>query len=464
MELERLVGEGRERELRPMPARERRVAIAFALSFLAAAAAIAAVVPSNRSADPVLLVVLLALGAVARRVRFEIGAHIAFPDQLIFIPMLILAPLPIVPLLAMASYALAAAPDLLRGRVHPDRWLYTVGDAWQSVGAVVVIAALAPGQLDSDKAWVYVLALAAECTVTVALGVLNDYLIHGTSPLDALWPTTLGCRIDAVLTPIAYMVAALGEKSGVALLGVAPLLWLLAVFSAERRERYAAALELNQAYRGTVMVLSDVVEAEDNYTASHCRSVVELAGAVADELGLDHRARQELEIAALLHDVGKITIPNEILNKPSKLTDEEFALMKTHTVEGQALLDRVGGRLARVGEIVRSCHERWDGRGYPDGLRGEEIPAAARIVFCCDAYSAMTTDRPYRKAMSREAALEELRSNSGTQFEPRVVAAMERVVWAFDSIADDPYADALRAVLAGNALASPPLGAAADLV
>ena len=174
MELERLVGEGRERELKPMPARERRVAIAFAVSFLAAAAAVAALVPLNRSADPVLLAALLVFGAVARRVRFEIGAHIAFPDQLIFIPMLILAPLPIVPLLAMASYALAAAPDLLRGRVHPDRWLYTVGDAWQSVGAVVVIAALAPGQLDSHKRWVYVLALVAECAVTVVIGVLND--------------------------------------------------------------------------------------------------------------------------------------------------------------------------------------------------------------------------------------------------------------------------------------------------
>jgi putative nucleotidyltransferase with HDIG domain len=283
------------------------------------------------------------------------------------------------------------------------------------------------------------------------MAVVNDYLIHRTSPFDALALATLGCRIDAVLTPVAYMVAAVGTTEPLALLSVVPMLWLLEVFSAERRERYAAALELNQAYRGTVMVLSDVVEAEDNYTASHCRSVVELASAVASELGLDHRTQQELEIAALLHDVGKITIPNEILNKPSKLTDQEFALMKTHTVEGQALLDRVGGRLARVGEVVRSCHERWDGRGYPDGLKAEEIPVAARIVFCCDAYSAMTTDRPYRKAMSREAALEELRNNSGTQFEPRVVVAMERVVWAFDSMADDPYADALRAVLAGNA-------------
>jgi putative nucleotidyltransferase with HDIG domain len=435
-----------------MPARERIVAAGCAISFLVAAGLVAAFVPANREADPVLLVALVALGVLARRVRFEIGSHLACPDQLIFVPMLILAPLPIMPLLVMASYVISCAPDMLRGRMHPDRWLYSVGDAWQSIGAVLVISALASGPLDGSKVWVYALALVAECAVTVVLLVVNDRLVHRTPIFDSAWSATLSCRIDAVLTPVAYMVAAVGEKSGLALLCVAPLLWLLEVFSAERRERYAAALELNQAYRGTVMVLSDVVEAEDNYTASHCRSVVELAAAVAKELGLDNRGQQELEIAALLHDVGKIAIPNEILNKPSKLTDEEFALMKTHTLEGQALLDRVGGRLAKVGEIVRSCHERWDGRGYPDGLRGEEIPVAARIVFCCDAYSAMTTDRPYRKAMSREAALEELRANSGTQFEPRVVKAMERVVWAFDSMADDPYADALRAVLAGNAM------------
>ena len=103
----------------------------------------------------------------------------------------------------------------------------------------------------------------------------------------------------------------------------------------------------------------------------------------------------------MLHDVGKIAIPKEILNKPAKLTDEEFAVMKTHTIEGQFMLDRVGGLLGRVGEIVRACHERWDGKGYPDGIAGEQIPLAARIVFACDAYNAMTSDRVYRKALTR---------------------------------------------------------------
>ena len=123
---------------------------------------------------------------------------------------------------------------------------------------------------------------------------------------------------------------------------------------------------------------------------------------------VDPRDRQTLEFAAMLHDVGKIAIPKEILNKPAKLTDEEFAVMKKHTIEGQYMLDRVGGLLGSVGEIVRSCHERWDGKGYPDGLKGEEIPLAARIVFTCDAYNAMTTDRVYRPALAREEALLEL--------------------------------------------------------
>ncbi len=172
----------------------------------------------------------------------------------------------------------------------------------------------------------------------------------------------------------------------------------------------------------------DLVAAAGDETAHHSRSVLELAEDVAEELGLDHGVRQELQIAALLHDVGKVAIPNELLNKPARLTEEEFELMKTHTLQGQTLLEALGGRFVAVGEIVRSCHERWNGSGYPDGLAGDEIPVTARIVFCCDAYSAMTTDRPYRRALSTEAALAEMQRCSGTQFEPRVVAALHRVV------------------------------------
>jgi HD-GYP domain-containing protein (c-di-GMP phosphodiesterase class II) len=168
--------------------------------------------------------------------------------------------------------------------------------------------------------------------------------------------------------------------------------------------------------------------------------------AVADHLGVPEPDRQELEFAAMLHDVGKISIPKEILNKPAALTQSEFEVIKTHTIEGQFMLDRIGGLLGRVGEIVRSCHERWDGRGYPDGLAGREIPYASRIVFCCDAYNAMTTDRVYREAMSAAEAIAELKANSGTQFDPAVVDAVDVVVR--ERATAISAADEVRAVLA----------------
>jgi putative nucleotidyltransferase with HDIG domain len=452
MDVAELVGEARERERSPLPPRERIVAGGIAITFGLAASIVALTVPLNRDTEPLLLVALVCLLAMARRVRFEVGTLEACVDQLAFVPLLLLAPLPLVPVLVAAAYVLARVPDFVKGEMHPDRWLYFVGDAWHSIAAVAVVAALAPGAITTEHLPAYAAALGVQIAAGLVVIVVNDSLIHGFKPREVFGLSFAhSARIDALLSPLALMIATVAAHEPIALAGVVPFYWLMALFSAERRERYAAALELNQAYRGTVMVLSDVVDAEDSYTASHCRSVVELAAAVADELGMGYEDRQELEIAALLHDVGKIAIPNEILNKPAKLTDEEFTLMKTHTIEGQALLDRVGGRLAKVGEVVRSCHERWDGRGYPDGLQGEEIAPAARIVFCCDAYSAMTTDRPYRQAMPQAEAIAELRKNSGTQFEPRVVEALVSVIEADLAGADDGrYTDALRAVLAGN--------------
>jgi HD-GYP domain-containing protein (c-di-GMP phosphodiesterase class II) len=124
--------------------------------------------------------------------------------------------------------------------------------------------------------------------------------------------------------------------------------------------------------------------------------------------------------------------------------------MKTHTIEGQFMLDRVGGLLGRVGEVVRSCHERWDGAGYPDGLKGEEISLAARIVFACDAYHAMTSDRAYRPARPKSEAIAELEANAGSQFDPRVVAALTRAVEHRDPVFQG--IDEVRAVLATASL------------
>ncbi len=162
--------------------------------------------------------------------------------------------------------------------------------------------------------------------------------------------------------------------------------------------------------------------------ATHSRTVAELAAEVGAELGLPLAERQEIEMAALLHDIGKLELMDHILDKPNGLTDAELGLVRQHPARGQAMLERAGEHFTRIGRIVRSCHERWDGAGYPDALAGEEIPLAARIVFCCDAYEAMTSDRPYRDGIGLASAIRELWSCAGTQFDPKVVAALVRAL------------------------------------
>ena len=183
-----------------------------------------------------------------------------------------------------------------------------------------------------------------------------------------------------------------------------PLLGVLASLARERRQRLESLLELGQAYRGTALVLGDVVEADDGYTGEHCKSVVTLSLEVAEQLNLSPQQRRNLEFGALLHDVGKIAIPKQIINKPGPLDPDEWVIIKTHTIEGQRMLDRVGGFMREVGLIVRSHHERWDGAGYPDRLTGVAIPLEARIITCCDSWNAMRTDRAYRTALSHDAA------------------------------------------------------------
>ncbi|HWJ31646.1 MAG TPA: HD-GYP domain-containing protein, partial [Gaiellaceae bacterium] len=234
--------------------------------------------------------------------------------------------------------------------------------------------------------------------------------------------------VDTLLAPLGLLVAFAADRHPLALLLVLPVLVMFSTFAKERRYRIDNAVELSNAYRGTAMLLGDVIEADDAYTGSHSRDVVELVLAVADNLGLDPAGRRQAEFAALLHDVGKVKVPAEIINKAGPLDDGEWEIMKTHTVLGEQMLEQIGGLLGDVGHVVRSCHERWDGAGYPDGLAGEAIPLSARIVCACDAWSAMRTDRSYRRALPFEVALAELRSCAGTHFDPRVVDALVSVL------------------------------------
>jgi hypothetical protein len=452
MGAEVLVGEARARHPRRMDSRERTVLGVSAAAFLGTAALLAMVLPNERDTEPVLLVGLVIGYAFISRVRFEFGNWFVVPEALAFVPLLLLAPLPYVPLLVALQATLSMLPDLIDGSRHRERVLTCSSDCWFSIGPVLVLAAFAPGEISLGYATAYLGALLAQFAFDFGWTVLRDWSVDRI-PVSSIVDSYFGTlRFDAILAPIAFAITYSAVDQPLMLLSVGPLVWLLEILSQDRRERYSAALELQRAYRGTVMLLADVVEFDDQYTADHSRSVVELVHATADELGFERSRRQELEFAALLHDVGKIAIPKEILHKPAALTDSEFEVMKTHTIEGQFMLDRVGGLLGRVGEIVRSCHERWDGTGYPDALRGEEIPLESRIVFAADAFNAMTTNRPYRNAMSQADAVAELRAGAGTQFDPAVVEALCYLIES-GAPAVASAADEVRALLARTTVA-----------
>jgi HD-GYP domain-containing protein (c-di-GMP phosphodiesterase class II) len=192
----------------------------------------------------------------------------------------------------------------------------------------------------------------------------------------------------------------------------------------------AASYErLERTFLSTVEALANALEANDEYTSSHARWITDLSLKVGAELGLEPAALKRLELGALFHDIGKIGIPARILAKAGALSTSERALVETHPIMGERILAPIE-QLGEVRHIVRCAHEHYDGTGYPDQLVGEQIPLESRIVLACDAYDAMTTDRPYRKSLGEDEAKRRLVEGSGTQFDPNVVDALLRVLAA----------------------------------
>lgn len=426
---EQLFARGRNRALIKARGRERMVEQVAGAAFLLVAAAMAVFLASPRSLQPATLLVLVAAYVVACRAKFDIADGYTVPTELVFVPMLFLLPTPAVPLVVSLSWLLGRLIDYATGRTSVHRAFHVFGDCWHAVGPALVLV-LAGAQTFSWNDWpVYVLALGAQFSFDFVAAALRARLIDGAPAAAVARMIAPVYGLDAALAPVGLLAAVAALEVGPALcLLVIPLAAVLAVLSRERQTRIDQALALSEAYQGTALLLGDVVEADDAYTGSHSRGVVELSLAVSDRLGLGFEQRRNVEFAALLHDVGKISVPDEIINKEGPLDEAEWEVMRQHTIEGERMLKRIGGVLAEVGRIVRASHEDYDGSGYPDGLAGEEIPIEARIVTCCDAFSAMTTTRSYRKAMSTEAALTELRSCAGTQFDPRVVSTLVELV------------------------------------
>lgn len=182
----------------------------------------------------------------------------------------------------------------------------------------------------------------------------------------------------------------------------------------------------SRVFDASSQIALEMLVAADPGTAAHCDDVEVLVGRLCARLGVEGQERKQIEVAARLHDIGKIAMPRRLLDKPGPLDDAEWKLIRQHTLVGERILSRVP-ELRTVATLVRHSHEHFDGSGYPDGLRGEEIPFGSRIILCADAFQAIRSDRPYRVGRRTREALAEIEAHSGSQFDPSVALALSKV-------------------------------------
>ncbi len=242
-------------------------------------------------------------------------------------------------------------------------------------------------------------------------------------PLSRVWSLSVGNILTGLLAlvPLGLLMSEIAVKVG---------LWAAAMFMVPLyRARFAFSkyAETRELFFGTVSALSQAIDAKDGFTRGHADRVSRIAGAMARELGLPERQIEQIELAGLLHDIGKIGVEDRILMKPQRLETDEQELMRRHPIYGASILEP-SAALRPLVPIVLHHHENFDGSGYPEGLRGEEIPLGSRIIIVADAYEAMTSDRIYRKAIGHDRAMDQLNKYKGVQFDPRVVRALEQVV------------------------------------
>jgi putative nucleotidyltransferase with HDIG domain len=444
-EAQEMVEAGRTRVELGSAGRVARARTAVAFVVLAGVAAFA-FLPTGRPFSWTLFVLLVGGYAIACRVQYEVGTGVSVPTELLLVPMLFLLPAPSVPAGVLLALTLAHAPDLVRRRMSVDSFAAAAGSAGFVFAPAALLLLL--GEPDaSPRHWPLLLVLlAAQFGGDLVWTSLCEWLALGISPRRIVQPMLTVFAVDALLAPIGLTVAFTAQRSHLAVVFPLSALLLLHRFARDREAAISGSIELGHAYRGTAFLLGDVIEADDVETGVHSRAVAPLTIAVATRLGLSARDLRIAELVALLHDVGKIRIPNSIIHKPGPLSSGERAIVAQHTIEGERMLGTVGGLLAEVGRYVRSHHERWDGTGYPDRLSGEEIPLISRIVCCCDALHAMTNDRAYREALTVAAALDELERCAGTQFDPQVVSALFSVL-ASQAAADRRATAALDRVL-----------------
>jgi len=375
---------------------------------------------------PVILVTVLVVMAERFQVHLTHKTYVSTATA-VYVAMLLTLPLPTCGALALLGTAAAQAHRFwarpLLGIAEP---LFNSGQtALYVTGAAAFLQLAAPWRGNVDG-----IPLAQLVIASAALHAGNSLLVAGASARHLGRPTLRVWRRNLLLDLGPHAALTLIGLSAAALLTASPLLvptLLLPAVLVHRAVQQSTELRAN--VRDALASLVEVVEMRDPYTAGHSRRVAELARAIAFEMGLTAEEADAIEVAGKVHDLGKVAIDPAVLLKPSKLTDAQWAEMKRHPVHGAEVLARFAAFRSGI-PLVRSHHESWDGSGYPDGLRGTDIPLGARILAAADTFDALTSDRPYRAGMELPKARAILQDGSGRQWDPTVIEAMFRVLEA----------------------------------
>jgi HD-GYP domain-containing protein (c-di-GMP phosphodiesterase class II) len=267
-----------------------------------------------------------------------------------------------------------------------------------------------------------VIAGLAFSVVNLILGI-SAASLRTKMPLSRIWSLSVSNILTGLvaLVPLGWLMSEIAVKVG---------LWAAAMFLVPlylARFAFSKYAETRELFFGTVQALSQAIDAKDGFTRGHADRVSRIAGAISREVGLPERQIEQIELAGLLHDIGKIGVEDRILMKPQRLEQDEQELMRRHPIYGASILEP-SAALRPLVPIVLHHHENFDGTGYPEGLKGEDIPLGSRIIIVADAYEAMTSDRIYRKSIGHDRAMEQLNKYKGIQFDPKVVRALEQVV------------------------------------
>jgi len=296
----------------------------------------------------------------------------------------------------LSAFAAYMVVDLTRSTVRPD----------DPLGVIAQIG----------------LAGLAFSLVNLVLGV-SAASLKSQTPLSRVWSLSVSNILTGLfaLVPLGWLMGEISVKVG---------LWAAAMFMVPlylARFAFSKYAETRELFFGTVQALSQAIDAKDGFTRGHADRVSRIAGAIAREVGMAERLIEQIELAGLLHDIGKIGVEDRILMKPQRLEQDEQELMRRHPIYGASILEP-SAALRPLVPIVLHHHENFDGSGYPEGLKGDEIPLGSRIIIVADAYEAMTSDRIYRKSIGHDRAMEQLTKYKGIQFDPKVVRALEQVV------------------------------------